>query len=144
MDINELIEEWNKDSKIDITELDHESIKIAKLHNKYYQIFAKERLINRRYEAELKRLKLDKYEFYTQGPSEETVSKGWKMPSKGMILKQEVNTYLEGDEDIINMSLKIGYQQEKIDFLESIIKSLQTRGYNIKSAIDFLRFKNGA
>ena len=31
----------------------------------------------------------------------------------------------------------------KVEFLESIIKSLNTRGYNIKSAIDFLRFTMG-
>jgi len=42
------------------------------------------------------------------------------------------------------MNLKIAYQQEKIDALESIIKMLHNRGFHIKSAIDFERFKVGA
>jgi hypothetical protein len=35
-------------------------------------------------------------------------------------------------------------QKEKVDFVESIIKSLTTRGYQIKSAIDWEKFKVGA
>jgi hypothetical protein len=52
--------------------------------------------------------------------------------------------YIEADEDIIKLSLKIGVQQEKIDFLESIIKTIINRGYNIKSAIEFIKFTNGS
>jgi hypothetical protein len=91
----------------------------------------------------MKQLKLDKWEFYTQGPTEETRDKGWELPAKGLILKQEMPMYMEADRDIIDLSLKIGMQQEKIDFLDSIIKSLTNRGYNIKSAIDFIKFTSG-
>jgi len=52
--------------------------------------------------------------------------------------------YMEADKDIINQSLKIGYQQEKVELLESILKSLNTRGYNIKSAIDWIKFTSGS
>jgi methylaspartate ammonia-lyase len=50
---------------------------------------------------------------------------------------------MEADNDIIDMSLKIGYQQEKIDLLESIIKTLTNRGYSIKTAVDWARFMMG-
>jgi hypothetical protein len=60
-----------------------------------------------------------------------------------MILKADIPMYMEADKDIIDLSLKIGMQQEKVDFLESIIKSFQTRGYTIKNAIDFMRFSMG-
>ena len=46
--------------------------------------------------------------------------------------------------DIVTLSLKIGYQQEKIELLESIIKSLSNRGYNIKAAIDWTKFTMGS
>ena len=35
-------------------------------------------------------------------------------------------------------------QGEKVDTLESIIKSISNRGYLIKSAIDYEKFKVGA
>jgi hypothetical protein len=51
--------------------------------------------------------------------------------------------YMEADRDMIELSLKIGMQGEKIEFLESIIKSLQTRNFLIKNAIDFMKFTMG-
>lgn len=144
MNIDEIMSEWKTDSDIDVTELAYESIKIAKLHQKYYEYLIKEKLLFKKNESDLKLLRLEKYEFYTQGHNEETLKKGWELPSKGMVIKSEIPMYLEGDKDIINLNLKISYQQEKIDLLQSIIKSLNNRGYNIKSAIDWIKFTSGA
>ena len=144
MNIDEIMSEWKTDSEIDVTELADESIKIAKLHQKYYEYLIKEKLLFKKNESDLKLLRLEKYEFYTQGHNEETLKKGWELPSKGMVIKSEIPMYLEGDKDIINLNLKISYQQEKIDLLQSIIKSLNNRGYNIKSAIDWIKLTSGA
>jgi hypothetical protein len=144
MQLDEIYDEWAKDSEIDKTELGEEAIKIPKLHNKYFQIFSKERLLLRKYETDMKKLKLDKFEFYTQGPSKETKDRNWELPAKGIILKQEMPMYLEADKDIVDLSLKIGYQQEKVELLDSIIRSLTNRGFQIKSAIDWYKFTMGA
>jgi len=144
MKLEAIYEEWSKDSEIDMTDLGNEAIKIPKLHHKYFQVYSSEKLLLRKYEAEMKTLKLSKYEFYTQGPSKETQERGWVLPARGMILKQEMPMYLEGDQDIINLSLRIGMQQEKVELLESIIKSLTNRGFQIKSAIDWNKFTMGA
>jgi hypothetical protein len=144
MKLETIYEEWKKDSEIDMTELGNEAIKIPKLHHKYFQVYSSEKMLLRKYEADMKSLKLAKYEFYTQGPSKETQEKGWELPARGMILKQEMPMYLDGDRDLIDLSLKIGYQQEKIELLESIIKSLTNRGFQIKSAIDWNKFTMGA
>jgi hypothetical protein len=144
MKLEEIYEAWKKDSEIDQTNLAEESLKIPKLHHKYFQVYTSEKLLLKKYEADMKALKLAKYEFYTQGPSKETEQLGWEMPARGMILKQEMPLYMEGDKEIIELSLKIGYQQEKIELLESIIKSFSNRGFQIKSAIDWFKFTNGA
>lgn len=143
MKIEDIFTEWEVDSRIDRTELGNEALKIPQLHHKYFKIFTHERLVLRKYEAELKQLKLAKHEFFTMGPTEETHAKGWKLPPQGKILRSDVNNYIEADQEIVNLSLKIGIQQEKIELLESIIKSLTNRGFNIKAAIDFERFKVG-
>ena len=143
MKLEEIYNQWKKDAEIDITELGNEAIKIAKLHHKYYQILSSERLLLKSQEAEMKKLKLDKYEFFTQGPNEETEKLGWKLPAKGLILKADIPMYIDADNDIIKLSLKIGLQQEKIELLESIIRTLMNRGYNVKAAIDFQKFING-
>ena len=115
MNIDDIMSEWKTDSVIDVTELAEESIKIAKLHQKYYEHLIREKLLFKKSESNLKVLKLEKYEFYTQGHNEETLKKEWNLPAKGMIIKSEMPMYLEGDMDIINLNLKISYQQEKID-----------------------------
>ena len=144
MKLDEILDLWKEDSGIDITEIGEEAIKIAKLHHKYYQILVKERFDLKTKESNMKRLKLDKYEFFTQGPNEETQEKGWKLPAKGIILKSDIPMYMEGDSDIIQLSLRIGYQQEKIDLLESIIRTIMNRGYNLKVILEWEKFKNGA
>ena len=143
MKFEEVFEEWKKDSDIDRTDLGNESLKIPRLHHKYYMILVAERTALKSLEAQFKQLKLEKYEFYTQGHTEETRSKGWTLPPRGIILKPDIPMYIESDKDIIDLSLKIGLQQEKVEFVESIVKSFQTRGYIIKNAIDFAKFTMG-
>jgi hypothetical protein len=143
MKIEKIFEEWEKDSTIDKTELGDEALKIPSLHHKYYKQYVSERLLLRKLEADMKELKLEKYEFYTQGPTKETQDKGWSLPAKGLILKGDIPMYMDSDKDIIDLSLKIGYQQEKIEFLDSILRTLQNRGYQIKSAIDWVKFTMG-
>jgi hypothetical protein len=143
MTIDEILSLWETDSKISPTELGEEALKIASLHHKYFKIYTREKIILKKQESDFKKLKLDKYEFYSQGANEET-PKTWRLPSKGLILKAEIPAYMEADKEIIDLSLKIGYQQEKVDLLESIIKSFQYRGYNIKSAIDWHKFTMGS
>lgn len=143
MKIESIFKLWEEDSNIRKEQLDDESLRIAKLHHKYHQIYTNERLVLRKLEAEFKVLRLDKFEFYTQGPTKETQEKGWQLPPIGKILKADASNYVDADSDIINLSLKIGIQHEKIELLESIIKSLMNRGFQIKNAIDFAKFQSG-
>ena len=143
MKIELIFDEWEKDSQIDRTELGDEAVKIPKLHHKYYKVFISERLLLRKLDADLKQLKLEKYEFYTQGPTKEQKEKGWELPARGLILKGDIPTYIDADKDIVELTLRIGFQQEKIELLESIIKSLTNRGFHIKSAIDWHKFTMG-
>ena len=144
MKIEDILEQWKIDSEVDRTELGDEALKIAKLHHKYYQIYIQEKLTLRSYDSDMKKLKLEKYEFYTQGHTDQTRNLGWELPARGMILKTDIPMYMDADKDIIKLSLKIGIQQEKVELLESIIKSFTGRGFNIKAAIEWQKFTMGA
>lgn len=144
MKFEDIFEEWKKDSEIDRTDLGNESLKIPKLHHKYYMFLVAEKSSLKKLEAQMKQLRLAKHEFYSQGHTEETRKLGWEMPPRGIILKADIPMYIEADKDIVDLSLKIGIQAEKVEFLESIIKGLQTRNFIIKNAIDFVKFTMGA
>lgn len=142
MHLDDIMATWGEDSRIDPTDLSTEALKTPKLHHKYYEMFIRERLQLRKIESELKELKLAKFEFYTQGPHEDT-PKDWKLPAAGKILRSDVATYIDSDPDIIKYTLRIAVQAEKVDALDSIIRVISNRGYAIKNAIDYMRFMNG-
>jgi hypothetical protein len=68
--------------------------------------------------------------------------KGWE-PFALRILKQDVELYMNADEDLITSEAKMQYQEEKVNYLESIIKGLNTRQYHIRDAISWKKFVNG-
>ena len=152
MKIDEILEMWSTDSKIDVLNLTNESYNIGAHHHKYYKILMQERLLLLKYQAELKTLKQEKYDFYTQGPSDQDspelkqkiLEQGWTLPAKGKILKAEIERYLESDKDIINLSLKIGVQSEKVGLLVDIIRVVINRNYTLRIALDNEKFKAGS
>lgn len=143
MKLESIFEEWGKDAPIDRANLSDAALDNYKLHAKYHQIYTNERLILRKYESELKVLRLDKFEFYTQGPTQETQEKGWKLPPIGKILRADANSYVDADPDVISLTLKIGIQQEKVGLLDSIIGNIKYRSNTIRTALDAIKFEAG-
>ena len=143
MKLEEIQSLWEEDSQIDRTELGEESLKISRLHNKYFKIFSNERLSLRKLEMDYKSLYKLKYQYYQGVLSDEEYKElGWE-PFQLKVLKQDIPVYIEGDQDIININLRIGLQSEKVSFVESILKSISTRGYQIKNVIEWEKFKVG-
>jgi hypothetical protein len=143
MKLEEIQDLWDADSQIDRTELGDESLRIVRLHAKYFKIFSQERLLLRKMEADLKELYRDKYEWYNGNSSKELLEqRGWE-PNPLKILRTDVAMYIGADEGMRTTSLRVELQNEKVLFLESIIKSLSTLGYNIKNAIEWSKFQNG-
>ena len=128
---------------MDQTELAQESIKIPLLHHKYYKLFVDEGLTFKAYEQQYKTLYKLKYEYYMGTLDEETLSeRGWE-PNGLKILKADLPIYMEADPDLQQIQAKIDIQKQKISFLESVIKTISNRGFLIKNAIDWERFKVG-
>lgn len=142
MKLEKIQELWCEDSKIDQNQLGSAALEISQLHSKYYSIYIHEKMLLMTYDVELKKLKADKLDFFTLGETKHTRSLGWVHPGKNMS-RTEAQTKIEIDEDIIQSTLKYGLQKEKVDFLKSIIDSFQSRGYNIKCAVDYMRFQTG-
>lgn len=143
MKLEEIFDEWSKDSEIDRTELGSESLRIAKLHVKYFRMFSEERLVLKKMDTEHKVLYKNKCEWLNGTMDQETLKElEWK-PNFLKIMKSELQMYVDADQDIIKSNLRMSIQQEKVSVLESIIKSLQGRSFNIRAAIDWEKFKTG-
>ena len=143
MTLQELIDEWDQDSQLNRTEIVSESLNTPRLHAKYFRIYVGEKAKLIQWMNDFKVLKLDKYEFYVDGPSTETPSE-WKLPAKGCIIKQDVEKYMDADADLIKLGQRIDLQKEKIKMIEAIIYALGTRNFIIKNAIDMIKFESGS
>ena len=143
MNIEQIVSEWDKDSKIDETELSTESVKIPKIHNKYLKIFMGERVTLFKLKAEKNRVKKTLLEYYLGELDKHELEELGRDQFYKKLLKNEVDVYIESDDLFIETTLKVAMQQEKVDYLERVIKSLDNRGFAIKNAIDFMRFTMG-
>ena len=143
MKFEEIQKLWSGDCEIDETELSQESVKIPQLHNKYLIIFHDERLRLRTMKFDNSKLLKVKREYYS-GRMDETELEAYDWePFQYKLLKADVQEYIDADDDIIEGKKKISLQEEKVDYLEAIVKGLSNRGYLIKNAIDWKRFTEG-
>ncbi len=142
MKLEELMKEWEDDANINRLDLTGASLDVPKLHAKYFRIYMGERARLIQWMNDLKVMKLEKYEFYVDGPHSES-DPSWELPAKGRILKADVERYLDGDKHLIDLASRVELQKEKIKFLESIISSLNFRPNTIKNAIEMIKFEAG-
>ena len=143
MKLEEIQELWNRDRDIDIADLGIESVRIPQIHDKYLKIYIDERIRLKGLQFDLNKLVKLKTDYYAGNLTEEELEKlGWEQFLTRLI-KTEITKYLEADEDIIKMKKNIVLMEEKIHYLDSIIKMVSNRGFQIKSAIDWIKYKDG-
>ena len=134
---------WTRDCVMDETELSHESIKIPQLHNKYLIFYSNEKLKFKEIKYLFAGLIKRKRDYYSgRMTAEELEAADWE-PFQYKLLKADVQEYIDADDNVIESKKLLALQEEKVNYLESIVKSLTTRGYLIKNAIDWKRFTEG-
>jgi hypothetical protein len=131
---------WEQDSKIDPIELDTASINIPSLHAKYLKIFSDYRFKKKQATLQMKQLVRRKFEYYT-GKADAQEYKDNPFDLK--ILKSDLNLYIESDEEVKNLQLRIDQYEIIIDYLDGVIKMLNNRSYQIKNAIQWKTYIEG-
>jgi len=141
MKLDELQSMAEKDLKMDDLELADESLKSASLHQKYLTIFNNYRQLHLMSEGQYNVLKRKKWEYYG-GKSDPEVYRD--KPFDHKILKQDIPLYLDSDEELLAAKHKMDYHKMCMDTCERILKQIQNRGWDIKNAIDWRKFLDGA
>ena len=143
MKFEEIQYQWTLDCVMDETELSQESIKIPQLHNKYLIYYSNEKLKFKEIKYLFAGLVRRKRDYYSGRMTvEELEAADWE-PFQLKLLKADVQEYIDADDNVIESKKLLALQEEKVNYLESIVKSLTTRGYLIKNAIDWKRFTEG-
>ena len=140
-DLDTIQEMWEKDAKIERDNLHDESLNIPSLHAKYFQIYNTIFLLRKKAEQQRKNIRHERYEYFS-GKADPDVYIQNPFPKK-IRDKDTMTKYLDADEKLSNASLKIEYYDTMLTYLESILKVIQNRTYQIKNAIEFMRFNAG-
>ncbi len=138
--LQEIIDMWREDGKIDQSELGNELERSYTLHSKYIDMLSKEKLILKGYEYEYKRKKLEAFEDYSQGPGKGSIR---SPPAVGRVLRQDTPMYCDADEQLQQLSAKIDLVQAKIDVLESIVNMVVYRNNSIGNLISWTKYVGG-
>ena len=141
IDLDDLQRMWEKDSIIDKDNLHDESLNIPCLHAKYFDIYNKIFLLRKRADQQRKNIRHERYEYFS-GKSDPEVYVENPFPKK-IRDKDTMQKYLDADEKLSNTSLKIDYYDTMLTYIESILKVVQNRTFQIKNALEFMRFQSG-
>ena len=141
IDLETLQGMWNEDSKIDPDNLHTESLNIPVLHSKYYDIYNTLMLLRKKAEQQRKNIRHERYEYFS-GKSDPEVYINNTFPKK-IRDKETMQKYLDADIKLSEVSLKIEYYEVMLRFIEEILKQITNRTYQIKNAIEFMRFSSG-
>ena len=139
-----MMEIWSEDVKMDNLDLDTESLKIPNLHAKWLNILTKERQKLRRLTVKKQQLAKTLGEYYRGEMSEQELKDLGREPYLKTVLKADIHSYVDTDSDMIKLNLRASYQQEVVDVVEEIMKAVNGRQWNIRNAIEWRKFSNGA
>lgn len=143
MRIEEYIDVWQTDSKIDGTELGTESIKIPSIHSKWLRFLTKERQKLKSLHIKKQQLSRQLSDYYAgdlNNPDDLKVIA--REPFMKKVLRSDLPSYIDADTSMIDLNLKIVYQQEVVDVLDEILKSINNRNWIIRNAVEWHKLTN--
>lgn len=144
MKLSEIQEEWVKDSKIDETNLGRESTRTPILHAKYLNELSSTRLNLRKAESDYYNTRRKKYKYYRgEMTRDELEAEGWSQWQGNKLLKNEMDEFLQCDADLNQYLDKVEYYKTVISHLEQILRSLNSRTWDVKTAVEWAKFTNG-
>ena len=141
IDLEAIQRMWSEDSKIDPDNLHTESLNIPVLHSKYYDLYNNLMLLRKKAEQQRRNIRHERYEYYS-GKADPEVYVESPFPKK-IRDKDTMAKYLDADTKLSGVSLKIEYYDVMLRYIEEILKQITNRTYQIKNAIEFMRFSSG-
>ena len=141
MNLDKIQEMWERDAVIDPDNLHDESLKIPQLHAKYYTVFNTITLLREKARESYSKIKLERHNYYTGKATAEEYAEN-PFPYK-VREKDAIQRYLDADEKLNTIDMKIRYYDVILKFLEEIIRNISGRTYQIKNAIEWQKFQSG-
>lgn len=144
MNLDKLQDEWGKDSIIDHTKLDMEALKTSNLHHKYLDLLMFYRARISKLERDFLHMKGVRSRYFNgQCTKEELDEYGWEQYQYKAPLKTELERLLETDSIMLTIKDKSLHYTLCFEYVEEVMKSIRSRSYDIKTAVEWKKFQAG-
>lgn len=144
MNIEQLQEEWDKDCQINDNFLGEQATATPKLHSKYVKLLVNVKLKHTKLSSDYNILRKNKFRYYRgEMGREELTGLGWPQWQGVKPLKNEMDEFLTGDNELNTLKVKIEYLETMIYFLESILGQIKARDWQIKTHVEWKKFLAG-
>jgi Recombination, repair and ssDNA binding protein UvsY len=131
-----------KDLSYDKSDLDGESSRTAQLHNKYLVFLLDETTQLETMRRAFATLWHTQSQYYL-GKADDATYKEKPFNLKVRPIKSEVEQWLNADDEIQAADAAIKAQEKVVKYLTDQLRQINNRGYEIKSMIEWVRFKHG-
>jgi hypothetical protein len=144
MNIEQLQDMWEADAEIDDNYLGEQSTATPKLHAKYVKLLVQVKLKHTKLQSDYNLLRKNKFRYFRGEMSrDELKDNNWDQWQGVKPLKNEMDEFLTGDEDLNSLEVKLKYLDTMIYLLESILGQIKARDWQIKTAVEWKKFLAG-
>jgi hypothetical protein len=141
---DDIKQQWDVDAIIDRTDYAKSAVETPRLHSKYLGYLVRVKQDLRKKESEYLRLRKVKVAYYRgELTKEELVERQWVQYQKNKPLKSEMEDILATDSDMIELQEALETLRTMVYQLESILKSIASRGWDVKTAVQWHIFTQG-
>lgn len=144
MELKQLQDEWTKDSKINQLDLSNQTAGVPSLHAKYLNLLSSTKRDVLQAEKVFLKLRRIMTKYYQGALTKEELEEyGLDQYQGKKPLKTELDALLEHDEDMIAAKMAIEEHMICKDYLESVMKSIHSRTYDMKNILAWLTYSSG-
>lgn len=144
MKLDEIIDMWATDCVVDDNHLGEASSNTPVLHAKYLKLLMDAKQRRARTLHEYNTLRKNKFRYYRGEMSREELKEaGWEQWQYAKPLKNEMDEFLKGDEELAKIDMRLEYIDAMIYALESIMNQIKQRSFDLKNAITWKQFLAG-
>lgn len=142
--LDEIVEEWERDAKIDSLDIGSASLSTPVLHSKYLRLIVQWKQKKTKLELDMSQLRELKTRYYQGELSiEECREHGWEQWQYNKVLKANMDAKLQADKDVIAIQAKLDLVDTVIYALDAIITQIKSRDFQISNFIKNQVFMRG-
>lgn len=144
MNIDQLLEMWTEDAKIDDTKLNEELARTSNLHAKYIKIRTHNNLHVKKLQIEYTTRRKIKQDYFSGDLNNPEDLERYKLePLQKKVYKPAMNSALDSDDELNRILIKKIIYEEIVDTCDSILKEINNRTYQLGNLVKWQIYLNG-